>query len=183
MPLPFRTPVSIDKTFSGSRDIAVKRFESLERKLSINPKFRSLYTELMSEYSALGHMSVAAEPGQYYIPHHAVYRLDDGDTKIRVVFEASAGRHRGPSLNSCLFPGAKLQQDIVDILTRFRIHPYAFTADICKMYRQILVLPEYRKFHHILWRASPHNALVDYQLNTVTYGVNCGIKRYVLPES
>lgn len=41
------------------------------------------------------------------------------------------------------------------------------------MYRQVLILPEYRQYQHILWRASPHDELVEYELNTVTYGVNC----------
>lgn len=77
------------------------------------------------------------------------------------------------SLNNRLFSGPKLQQDIVDILTRFRIHKYVFTSDICKMYRQVLILPKYRKFQHVLWRASPHDKLCEYELNTVTYGMNC----------
>jgi len=79
--------------------MAVKRFENLKRKLSVNAKLRSLYCEFMSEYLALGHMSIAKSPGQYYIPHHAVYRPDDGDNKIRVVFDASAHGPYGPSLN------------------------------------------------------------------------------------
>lgn len=41
------------------------------------------------------------------------------------------------------------------------------------MYGQIEILPEYRKYQHILWRASPHDELQDYVLHTVTYGVNC----------
>jgi len=41
------------------------------------------------------------------------------------------------------------------------------------MYRQILIAPEQRKYQHILWRASSHDQLQEYQLNTVTYGVNC----------
>jgi len=44
----------------------------------------------MSEYLSLGHMSVAELLGQYIIPHHAVIKPYDGDTKIRVVFDASA---------------------------------------------------------------------------------------------
>ncbi|XP_025406837.1 uncharacterized protein LOC112680837 [Sipha flava] len=153
--------------------MAVKRFESLERKLSADQTLRHLYREFMSEYLALGHMSIAKSPGQYFIPHHAVYRPDDGDSKIRVVFDASAHGPRGPSLNQCLHPGPKLQQDIIDVLTRFRIHKFAFTADICKMYRQILVLPEYRNLQHILWRSSPEDEQIEYELNTVTYGINC----------
>lgn len=42
------------------------------------------------------------------------------------------------------------------------------------MYRQILVLPKYRKFQHILRRSSSLDELKEYQLNTlVTYGGNC----------
>lgn len=172
VPLPFRAPVS-SKTFSGSRSMAIRRFESLERKLLANPPLQSLYRDFMDDYLALGHMSVASTPGEYFVPHNAVYKADDGDAKIRVVFDASARSAAGPSLNNCLLPGKKLQQDIIDVLTRFRIHPYAFTADICKMYRQIQVLPEYRKYQHILWWSSPHDQLVEYQLNTVTYAVMC----------
>jgi hypothetical protein len=90
-----------------------------------------------------------------------------------VVFDASAGSHRGLSLNSCLLPGPKLQQDIVDIITRFRLYRHAFTSDIEKMYRQISVLPSYRKYQHIVWREPPYDKLCDYELHTVTYGVNC----------
>jgi hypothetical protein len=79
-------------------------------------------------------MSIAKSPGQYFIPYHAVYRPDDGDSKIRVVFDVSAHGPRGSSLNQYLHPGPKLQQDIIVVLTPFRIHKFAFTADICKMY-------------------------------------------------
>ncbi|XP_022165278.1 uncharacterized protein LOC111030191 [Myzus persicae] len=172
VPLPFRVSVS-DSTFAGSRDTAVRRFESLERKLSGDRKLRELYVNFMRDYISLGHMSIATSPGTYYIPHHAVYRPEIDNNKLRVVFDASAGNPRGPSLNSCLSPGPKLQQDIVDIITRFRLYRHAFTADIEKMYRQISVLPTYRKYQYIVWRESPYDKLRDYELRTVTYGVNC----------
>ncbi|KAL4136164.1 hypothetical protein QTP88_007728 [Uroleucon formosanum] len=118
-------------------------------------------------------MSEATSPGRYIIPHHAVYHPEIDPNKIRVVFDASARGFRGQSLNECLWSGPKLQQDIVDVLKRFRVHKYTFTTDICKMYRQILTLPKYREFQHVLWRSSPHDELREYELNTVTYGVNC----------
>ncbi|KAL4083557.1 hypothetical protein QTP88_028873 [Uroleucon formosanum] len=172
VPLPFRSQVS-SETFVGSREVAARRFEMLERKLSSNPKLKSLYDKFMSDYISLGHMSLAQSPGHYFIPHHAIFRPEIDDSKIRVVFDASARGFRGPSLNQCLFPGPKLHQDIIDILIRFRVSKHVFTTDICKMYRQILVKPEHRKFQHVLWRASPHDAVREYELHTVTYGVNC----------
>jgi len=101
-----------------------------------------------------------------------VYRPEIDNNKLRVVFDASAGNHRGPSLINCLSPGPKLQQNIVDIITHFRLYRYAFTADIEKMYRQISVLSTYRKYQHVVWRESPHDKLRDYELHTVTYVVN-----------
>ncbi|XP_050547407.1 uncharacterized protein LOC126909072 [Daktulosphaira vitifoliae] len=41
------------------------------------------------------------------------------------------------------------------------------------MYRQIEINPEHRRFQHILWRATPSDAIQEFELNTVTYGVNC----------
>lgn len=41
------------------------------------------------------------------------------------------------------------------------------------MYRQVAVSPVHRRYQHILWRSSPDEALQAYELNTVTYGVNC----------
>lgn len=89
------------------------------------------------------------------------------------MFDASARSCRSPSLNGCLYSGPKLQQNIVDILIGFHVHKHVFTSDICKMYRQVLVLPQYRKYQHVLWRASPHDELGEYELHIVTYSLNC----------
>lgn len=67
VPLPFRNTVQLN-SFDGSRAIAVKPFERLEHKLRLNESLRVQYTEFMSEYLSLGHMSVATAPGKYLIP-------------------------------------------------------------------------------------------------------------------
>ncbi|CAI6371615.1 unnamed protein product [Macrosiphum euphorbiae] len=172
VPLLFRQAVSGD-TFRGSRAVAEKRFEHLEKKLANNPRLRRLYCDFMSEYLKLGHMSPAKSDGDYFIPHHAVYRPTDTNPKIRVVFDASATSYSGFSLNDCLLPGPKLQRDVVDVLLLYRVHRFAFTTDISKMYRQVSVSPSHRRYQHILWRSSPEQMLQAYELNTVTYGVNC----------
>ncbi|XP_070168812.1 uncharacterized protein [Polyergus mexicanus] len=41
------------------------------------------------------------------------------------------------------------------------------------MYRQILVDPCDRNYQWILWKATPSEPLIDYQLLTVTYGMSC----------
>lgn len=66
--------------------------------------------------------------------------------------------------------GPVLQQDLFSIVTRFRFHNYVLTADISKMYRQILVNPSQRQYQRILWRLDENQAVSAYKLNTVTYG-------------
>jgi len=170
VPLPFRD--SRTTSFPGMRQIAINRLLQLERKLARNPVLYNNYRKFMSEYESLGHMTEVDSPGDYYIPHHAVYKVEGDDMKLRVVFDASARCQSGTSLNECLHVGPKLQQDLVDVLTGFRVHSVAFTTDICKMYRQIWVIEKYRSFQHILWRDSPQCHMREYALNTVTYGVN-----------
>ncbi|GFT99436.1 uncharacterized protein TNCV_3238941 [Trichonephila clavipes] len=67
--------------------------------------------------------------------------------------------------------GPKLQRDIFEILLNFRIPKIVFTADIEKMYRQILVADEDQKYQQILWRSNSNENISIYKLKTVTYGL------------
>ena len=63
---------------------------------------------------------VAGEVGEvHYLPHHPLVRLDRQTTKVRVVYDTSARRNGGPSLNDCLYSGPLLSETISDILVRF----------------------------------------------------------------
>ena len=64
--------------------------------------------------------------------------------------------------------GPKVQKDLFDILIRFRFHKVALSADIAKMYRQILLDKEDKDFHRLLWKESP---LKHYRMTRNTYGV------------
>lgn len=166
------------------------RYEHLERKLSKNPELASAYNQFLKEYEELGHMtrisSVQPTDGdqknscpdplkspevKYVIPHHAVIKDTSSTTKLRVVFDGSAVTSNGISLNDVLHSGQKLQKDICDIIGNFRTHRVVFTADICKMYRQIRVHPDDCRYQCILWRPSAQDDVQLYTLNTVTYGL------------
>lgn len=169
--LPFKDP---DCQFANSSDCSLKRFYSLEKKLDRNPQLKSEYSNFMKEYLELGHMSVVTSQSKFVIPHHCVTKEDRSKIKLRVVFDASAEAScSSGSLNKNLMAGPKLQKDIRDILLRFRLHPVAFVADVVKMYRQILLAPQDRVFQHIFWRFDNSEAIKKYELNTVTYGLNC----------
>lgn len=74
------------------------------------------------------------------------------------------------SLNESLCSGPALQNDLSQIIIRWRRHRIGFCADIEKMFRQIKVCHNHRRFQQILWRYSPSDEISVFELNTVTYG-------------
>ncbi|KAI5726130.1 hypothetical protein M8J77_024237 [Diaphorina citri] len=157
----------------STRDIALKRFLSLESRLHKQPQLFHEYKKFMDEYLELGHLSVASHPSPYLVPHHCVIKESSSTTKLRVVFDSSVKDSKGVSLNDCLLIGPKLQLDIPDIILNFRLHRVALCADVKQMYRGILVNDQHRKYQHIFWRDSPNSPLQELELNTVTYGFSC----------
>lgn len=78
---PFTRPCS-DSTFPRSCDTYICQMLRVIR-TQINVRSQgSLYKDFMLEYLALGHMSVAKAPGRNYIHHHAICKMEGGDTKI-----------------------------------------------------------------------------------------------------
>ncbi|KAK9687800.1 hypothetical protein QE152_g35995 [Popillia japonica] len=69
-------------SLGNSRDLAVKRFYALERKLCQQPTLKTQYTEFINEYVELGHMQRIHETKlhnadtnkSFYFPHHAVIK-------------------------------------------------------------------------------------------------------------
>ncbi|XP_055944365.1 uncharacterized protein LOC129975327 [Argiope bruennichi] len=159
----------------NSRDIALKRLESLWTRLSRDQKYLKLYSDFLKEYEELGHMSEiqdeSVEPEvTYYMPHHGIYRPQKTTTKLRTVFNASTLTSSGKSVNSIQYNGGVIQDDLFTLLIRFRKHIFAFTADIRQMYRMINIDESQRNLQRILWKEGANEPVKTYQLNTVTYG-------------
>lgn len=155
------------------------RFLSLERKFDRDPTFKHRYTEFMSEYENLGHMSLNEEPSDisskfpnFFLPHHGVIRESSLTTKLRTVFDASAKTSTGVSLNDLQMIGPTVQEDLTSILLRFRQHKYVVTGDIEKMYRAIELHPSQRSLQQIIFRTKPSDPLNTFTLNTLTYGTS-----------
>lgn len=155
-----------------SRSQALRRFYGMRAKLNRDENLKLEYSRVLQEYVDLGHMSpIASEAGEsYYLPHHAVVKLSSDTTKVRVVFDASAKTDRGVSLNDKLMVGPVIQDRLFIHLIRFRSHFFVLTADIEKMYRQVLVHPDDRRFQRVFW-LNEEGRIVVYELNTVTFGV------------
>lgn len=67
--------------------------------------------------------------------------------------------------------GPTIQENLMDIIIRFRQYKYALTADIVKMYRQVMLKQEDRKLQRILWRWDRKKPIQIFELNTITYGM------------
>ncbi|XP_018372392.1 PREDICTED: uncharacterized protein LOC108767163 [Trachymyrmex cornetzi] len=167
--LPFR---DTNKRLGESRSVALKRLLALERKLNTNMTLKSDYTQVINEYLKLKYMSLVENPDEegYYMPHHAVLKESSETTKVRVVFDASAKTSNGVSLNDLLMVGPTVQNNLFAHLIRFRTYNCVIIADIEKMYRQVALHEDDRRYQRILWR---HNGKIEmFQLNTLTFGVS-----------
>ncbi|XP_055604233.1 uncharacterized protein LOC129752485 [Uranotaenia lowii] len=156
-----------------SKRLAEKRFHGLEKRFSHHPDLKQAYFEFIQEYQDMGHMKLVEDcPDElrYFLPHHAVIKPESTTTKLRVVFDASCPTKSGVSLNDGLLVGPIVQDDLLSIVTRFRLHQYAIVADIAKMYRMINLAEADQRYQCILWRDSPSEPLRIYKLTTVTYG-------------
>ncbi|XP_018399184.1 PREDICTED: uncharacterized protein LOC108776927 [Cyphomyrmex costatus] len=177
-----RLPVkpNILNKLGESRETAMRRFKKLEARLITQPSdLYEEYKRFMAEYQALGHMreisdeQVARTSGpSFYLPHHAVRNETSLTTRVRVVFDGSCKSSTGISLNDALMIGPTQQEDLFSIMTRFRTFKIAITADITKMYRQVLIDPNQTALQRIIWRSSNSLPLTTFELMTVTYGTS-----------
>lgn len=91
---------------------------------------------------------------------------------MRIVFDASA-ESDGVSLNELIYPGPKLQNDLFDVLVRFRRDKIGVICDISEMYLQIMIAPEDRPMFRFLWRNLEQEKEPEiYDFNRLVFGTN-----------
>ncbi|GFX53517.1 integrase catalytic domain-containing protein [Trichonephila clavipes] len=101
----------------NSKDIAIRRLNSLWKRLSKDSRYFSLYAEFLKKYEKLDHLERVVEssepPTHYYIPHHGVLRPEKLTTKLRIVFNGSSPTTTGISLNDILLKG-EVKEDVFE---------------------------------------------------------------------
>lgn len=179
--LPFKTT---EFCLGKSRNIAVATLLQMEKKFQRNPEWKVEYAKCLNEYLELGHMELAEKSDEslvtmrnnekhyncYYLPHHAVIKASSTTTKLRVVFNASQKTTSGVSLNDVMLVGPTIQDDLLNILLRWRKHRIAITADIEKMYRQFFVDEADVDYQRIVWRNSEDEPIRDYRIKRIFFG-------------
>ena len=167
--------------------MAVKRLENTEKRLRKNPEVAEMYEQTIEKYVEKGYVQKVTESSpetKWFLPHFPVIRPERDTTKVRIVFDASA-KQDGISLNDTIYQGPKLQNDLFDVLLRFRKHPVALVCDIEEMYLQINLKENDKLFHRFLWRTDYSQEPDIYEFNRLVFGANCSpfLAQYVSQEN
>ncbi|GFV09930.1 integrase catalytic domain-containing protein [Trichonephila clavipes] len=169
-----KMPLSRDPSCLGdSKQMALRRLNSLWRRLVQDPKILELYRNFIHEYLEMGHMEEVVEDEDsaivYYLPHHGVHRQESKSTPLRVVFNAFSITTSGESLNSLQLNGGVIQSDLFLILLNFRARKFAVTSDIKKMFRMILIDESQRDLLRIVWKDKIDSPVKIFRLTMVNF--------------
>lgn len=174
--LPFRNKNPTCKE-GNTKQIALKRLQTLEKRLAKNDILKEEYRKTFEGYLQLNYMELVSEDEKerdaVYLPYHEVIREDKDTTKVRIVMNASSKGTNGVSLNDDLMVGPTLQMDLRHIIMRWRKYPVVLVADIEKMYHQVRLDADDSNFQRILWRSSPEKEISEYKLVRVLFGTAC----------
>ena len=166
----------IEPNLPGNYKMALKRLENTEKKLVRSPAIATAYCAIINQYINKGFIKKVGDQNKdkskWFLAHFPVITPDKETTKTRIVFNASA-KCNGVSLNDVINQGPKLQQDLFDVLLRFRRYPVAVVCDIAEMYLRIGISPEDKQYHRFLWRGIEQDQSPDvYEFDRVVFGIN-----------
>lgn len=159
-----------------SRSAAVHRYACVERSMRKKGMWAP-YKDAVQDFIRTGHAEVVPQGElekpvhqMFYMPMHGILKSSSTTTKILPVCDASAASSTGASYNDTLSSGPSLYHSLPSILIQFRDVAVAISADVSKMYRQIVLHPKDRDYHRFLF--SPDDkVLVDHRMTRVTFGV------------
>ena len=146
-----------------NRDAARRCFMSLERRLVRDESLNQAVTASMNENLSAGY-AVKVDPAldgvkAWFLTYHPVKHPNKPE-KVRLVFNAAA-RFKGVALNDSLLKGPDLTTQLLAVFLRFRERAVGVSADIAKMFYQVLVPPEDRSLFRFFWRRPGSNEPLD----------------------
>ena len=138
----------------SNKNQAAVRLAYLKKRLEKDAELQKRYVNVVESYITNGFARRVNEadneaPGRWFLPHHPVFHPHKPD-KVRVVFDCGA-RHKGKSLNDQLLKGPDLMNNLVGVLSRFRMENVAIVADVEAMFHQVKVDPRDHSYLRFLW--------------------------------
>ncbi|XP_071964267.1 uncharacterized protein [Antedon mediterranea] len=171
LPLPWRSQGTV---LPDNRCLAMKRFNSLERRFERDLELRKMYNKAVNQMVEKGYMEEVIKSNTpegkriWYIPHHPISN-ERKPGKIRVVFDCAA-KCNGVSLNDVLLQGPDLTNSLIGVLMRFREDHVAVMADIEGMFLQVVVPEEDRDSLRFYWRPSEEEDVKTYRMTRHLFG-------------
>ncbi|XP_062714026.1 uncharacterized protein LOC134290833 [Aedes albopictus] len=165
--------------FPDSYSIALRRLQSLERKLRQNPNLGDRVIQQIRDYERKGYARRATEEDLacsdtsriWYLPLGIVINPKKPN-KLRLIWDAAA-KVGDVSFNSKLLKGPDLLTPLLAVLSRFRQFPVAVTGDIREMFHQIKIRKEDQQSQRFLWREHPSDSPLVYIMEVATFGSTC----------
>lgn len=159
-----------------SRQNAMRRLKSLEKKIGSNEGFAQRYTDrvnhlLLNDFAEEVETSdLGPTPRTWYLPHFGVD--NPNKKKLRLVFDA-ASKSNGLCLNDYLLQGPDLLASLLGIMMRFRENKFAVTGDIKDMFLRVKIKKEDQDAFRFLWRKNPNDPVKTYKMTSLIFGANC----------
>ena len=177
--LPFKDSQILSHLQLGkSYNTALRTFQRMESNFKKDEKLKLAYVEFMKEYLELNHVILdtnidSQTVDAFFLPYHGVWKERSLTTKLRTVFNGYIKTPSGNTLNDLLHVGPNLLQNPIDLLCSWRRYEIALSADVEKMFRQILLDERDQKYQCILWRFNANDPVEVYRVATVTYSLSC----------
>ncbi|GFT62106.1 integrase catalytic domain-containing protein, partial [Nephila pilipes] len=163
------------------------RFHSVQKRLSSSNVLKTQYYKCMLNNIEQKQIEVCSteesnEKQMHYLPHHAVKKVTQTETKWRIVFDASSHDPEMPSLNDTLEAGPNLLPEIVGCLLRFQKHEFAVTCDGKQAFLQLILHEKDRDFTRFLWyklefdsSGTPYftDEIAVYRFSRLPFGLTC----------
>ena len=164
------------KGLPDNYSMAIRRLENTERRLLRNPSHSKIYDDQIVDMfnrnvaRILTQEEIDSYNGPYYyLCHHEVLKAGSS-TPCRIVFDSSA-KFMNQCLNDYWAKGAKLVNNLVGILLRFRENKIATSGDIKKMYHAVKISLLDQHIHRFLWRNLKVDCKPDvYVMTSVSFG-------------
>ena len=137
-------------TLENNRIQAINRDIKIRQQMAKKLGVMKLFAEQINEMIKGVLHRVDAHYPKRYLPLLAIVNLGRESTKVRICLDAKS-TYKGVSLNDVLLKGKLEMNDIFQVLSRFRSGKNALVGDIRKMFWQIKLDPEDRKFHGVIW--------------------------------
>ncbi|KAK6736070.1 hypothetical protein RB195_019006 [Necator americanus] len=164
-----------------NRDLAFSRFLSNLKALQKNPEYMTKYHEIFTDQLKRGIIEEIDEGKSanisHYLAHHGVISGSKKHTKVRCVFDGSAKKKGGMSINEILHKGPTLLPDLLGVL-RTRTMPIMVSSDIEKAFLMLELQEQSRNYTRFFWLRDPtkpadRSNIVVYRFRRVLFGLIC----------